>query len=137
MCRRDVSLIHSATLDTAVFGDDADTDAGDVDGLEEDLAPEPPSITGESESTPDEELLDRLPDESEVPKAVRTTFWKAVLLVKIALLALAVGAMLAYFRGEYAFAAGLLGVALLAGGRAALIVRGYDGTDDAAPADPD
>lgn len=71
--------------------------------------PEPPSPSSGTEPSP----------------AVRTAFWKAVVVVNYAVLAVCLGAMLAYFRGRVLLGAGLFASGLLAFGYAVLIYRGF------------
>lgn len=57
--------------------------------------------------------------------AVRTAFWKAVLVVNYAVLAVCLGPMLAYFRGQILLGTGAFASGLLAFGYALLIYRGF------------
>lgn len=95
------------------FGDDQESDQGSVEA-------EP-----EFDVTSGEDLVDALPSGDEIPGDVQRVFWSSFLLLKIAILALSIAAMLAYFRGQYQFAAGIAIVGLLAGGRAAIKVRAF------------
>lgn len=83
--------------------------------------PEPPSF----DVTSGEDLVERLPSDSEVPDDVRKSFWAMVVLLKIALLALSLGAMFAYFRGEFELAAGLGLLGSVAAVRLYLRVRAF------------
>lgn len=70
----------------------------------------------EFEATSSEELVEDLPDASDVPADVKRTFWLAVLLLKVGVIAIALGCMLAYFwgwttRGGLLVLAGVLAVA--------------------------
>jgi len=78
--------------------------------------PEPPSTPSGTEPSP----------------AVRTAFWKAVVVVNYAVLAVSLGPLLAYFRGRVLLGTGLFASGLLAFGYALLIYRGFRrrGPDD-------
>jgi len=134
-----------------VLGAEDEGESGDVERPEEALAPEVPGVGSDSapeadpgsssEAAPEfdvttgEDLVEALPDESEIPPEVRTTFWSTVLLLKVALLATTLAALLAYFRSQYLLGAGLATVGLVAGGRAVLTVRSYRRPDPAAEGD--
>lgn len=60
-----------------------------------------------------------VPDGSDAPRDLRRAFWSLVVTFNVALFALSLGLMLAYFRGQLALGGGLT----LAG--AALFARGY------------
>lgn len=83
--------------------------------------PEPPSF----DATSGEDLVDRLPAGSDVPEGVQKEFWAMVVLLKIALLALSLGAMLAYFRGQFLIAAGLGFLGVFAAVRLFLRIRAF------------
>lgn len=51
----------------------------------------------EFDVTSGEDLVDRLPAESEVPKDLKRTFWRLVLQLKVAILGVSFGLLLAYF----------------------------------------
>jgi len=75
------------------------------------------------------------PSESEAPTEVAAAFWKSVLVVNYALAAVALGPMLAYFRGRTLLGAGVFLSGLFAVGYAYLIYRTFrrtrtDGTED-------
>lgn len=63
------------------------------------------------------------PTDVDVPAGLRTTFWTQVLLVKVGLLAAALGAMLAGFRGDWR------GVVLVVGGLV-LVARAFQRARD-------
>jgi hypothetical protein len=77
------------------------------------------------------------PPGAEPSPAVRSAFWKAVIVVNYAVLAVCLGPMLAYFRGWVLLGAGVFASGLLAFGYAVLIYRGFRrrGRDDA-PGNP-
>lgn len=83
--------------------------------------PEPPSF----DATSGEDLVERLPSNAEVSSDVRKSFWAMVVLVKIALISLSLGAMLAYFRGQVAIGGGLVLVGALAAIRLVHRIRTY------------
>ncbi|GAB3684128.1 hypothetical protein GCM10028857_12710 [Salinarchaeum chitinilyticum] len=85
--------------------------------------PDPPSF----DVTTGEDLVDDLPSGSEVSSDVRRSFWEMVVLLKIALLSLSLGIMLAYFQGRIALAAGLGLVTAVASVRLLWRVRSFDG----------
>lgn len=77
--------------------------------------PDPPGRPGPSVDVP---TAPDLPAGDEVPADVQRAFWTLVLVVKVGLLAVALGAMLAFFRGDWR------GGVLVAGG-AVLVVRAF------------
>jgi hypothetical protein len=83
--------------------------------------PDPPSF----DATSGEDLVNRLPAESDVSTEVKQSFWAMVVLLKIALLALSLGAMLAYFRGQFWIAAGLGFLGIFAAVRLYLRIREF------------
>jgi hypothetical protein len=83
--------------------------------------PDPPSF----DATSGEDLVERLPSGTDVSSDVRKSFWAMVVLMKIALLSLSLGAMLAYFRGQVAIAAGLALVGGVAAIRLLVRIRAY------------
>lgn len=96
--------------------------------------PDPPDVPDpgseaedvEFDVTTGEELVERLPDPSEVPAEIHRAFWTTVLLANVALLALALGAMVWIFRGWTTRGGILVFVGLLAGIRVYLRVRRYE-----------
>lgn len=99
------------------------------------LGPDPPDPAPESQ--------DSLTAGTEVSDELFRAFWASVLLLNVAIAALAIGAMLIYFRGDY----GRGGPALLIGGIAAISTARYywgvqtgrytneEGDDDSAEGD--
>lgn len=85
--------------------------------------PDPPTF----DVTSGEDLVDDLPSGDEVSSDVRRSFWEMVVLGKIALLALGVGVMFAYFEGRLDVAVGLGLVAVVAGARLRSRIRAFDG----------
>lgn len=83
--------------------------------------PDPPSF----DVTSGDDLVDRLPADSDVPNDVQKSFWAMVVLLKIGLLALSLGTMLAYFRGQFAIAAGLGFLGVFAAVRLYLRIREF------------
>lgn len=71
------------------------------------------------------ELVDQLPGESEVPREVRRTFWSLVVLLKIAILGVSFGIMLAYFWGWATVGGFLVFLGLFASVHAYVRVRRY------------
>lgn len=113
--------------EAAASGDGEDAYEQPTDLVEETFEasphePDPPSF----DVTSGEDLVDDLPSGAEVSSHVRRSFWEMVVLLKIALLALSLGIMLAYFRGRIDIAAGLGLVAAVAGVRLLWRVRAYD-----------
>lgn len=118
-----------------MYGDDDSTDAGEsaepvepdpeaeltdyeeelVDVPEPPEAPEPPSVPDPSENLRD----------GDVPRYVRTYFWRTVLIVDYAIAAVAIGPMLAYFRGDLQLGAGVTASGVLAFGYAYFLYRGF------------
>lgn len=103
-----------------------------VDVPEPPAAPEPPSVPDPSENLRD----------GDVPQYVSAYFWRTVLIVDYAIAAVAIGPMLAYFRGDVQLGAGVTASGLLAFGYAYVLYRGFqrasdahDDEDDAAEAD--
>lgn len=91
-----------------MFDDDEDEDVwGSISDPTEGLGPEIPSV--------------RIPDasnaggaDSDVPKEVAVTFWGLVVTLNLALFAVSLGLMLAYFRGQLRLGGGLFGLGVLA-----------------------
>lgn len=120
----------------AADGSEADDSSGGDDRQSADFVedsfeasphePDPPSF----DVTSGEDLVDNLPAGSEVSSDVRRSFWEMVVLIKIALLAISLGIMLAYFRGWLDVAAGLGVVAAVAGLRLVWRVRSFDDERD-------
>lgn len=98
-----------------------------VDVPEPPRAPEPPSVPDPTENLGD----------GDVPRYVRTYFWRTVLIVDYAIAAVAIGPMLAYFRGDLQLGAGVTASGLLAFGYAYLLYRRFERAsaahDDTAP----
>lgn len=69
--------------------------------------------------TTGEELVERLPDEGEIPQELAKTFWALVLLCNVALFAISLGAMLWYFWGWTERGGLMVLVGLIAAGSAA------------------
>jgi len=116
---------------TAVFGEETEEEREAVpdDPFSDD---EEPADPGDVEAEPEfdvrtgADLVDGLPSGGDVPADVKRVFWSSVVLIKIALLSLSLAALLAYFQGEFAIAAGLALVGLLAGTRTVLKIRSFD-----------
>lgn len=77
--------------------------------------PDPPDRPGPSVEVP---AVDETPTTADVPAGLQVRFWTLVLVVKVGLLAVALGGMLAGFRGDWR--GGVLAV-----GGAALVVRAF------------
>lgn len=118
---------------------DADPDVGELPDWTEDPEPDPPSLgPGPPEvDVPEVETSDALA--GDVDPELARTFWRLVLVLDVGLLAVALGAMFVYFRGnwERGLALAGFGVAVLAYG--AVQYRRYRADDAAAAAsrDPD
>lgn len=93
-----------------------DYEAELVDVPDPPQAPEPPSVPD-----PTENLRD-----GDVPRYVRTYFWRTVLIVDYAIAAVAIGPMLAYFRGDLQLGAGVTASGLFAFGYAYLLYRRFE-----------
>jgi hypothetical protein len=76
--------------------------------------PEPESRWGNPEDD-----LPRIPtpdtDETDVDPEILETFWRSVLLANVAVLGVALGPMLIYFRGQWLFGLGAVAVGVIAG----------------------
>lgn len=72
-----------------------------------------------------EDLVDRLPEESEVPGEVRRTFWTLVVLLKVAILGVSVGALLLYAWNWTTVGGALILLGLFAGVRAYVVIRWF------------
>jgi hypothetical protein len=92
-----------------------------VDVPEPPEAPAPPSVPDPSENLRD----------GDVPRYVRTYFWRTVLIVDYAIAAVAIGPMLAYFRGDLQLGAGLTASGLFAFGYAYVLYRRFQRASDA------
>lgn len=128
---------ETSSLATSVFDeDDQDPSSGLDPGSEYDdqeqaildeafeaspHEPDPPSF----DVTSGDDLVDRLPSEGDVSTEVQKSFWAMVVLMKIALLALSLGTMLAYFRGQVWIAAGLGFLGVFAAVRLYLRIRRF------------
>ncbi|WP_299332007.1 DUF7322 domain-containing protein [Haloplanus sp.] len=81
---------------------------------EEPKQPEPESRWGNPEDD-----LPRVPtpdtDETDVDPEVLETFWRSVLLANVAVLGVALGPMLVYFRGQWRFGLAAVAVGAIAG----------------------
>jgi hypothetical protein len=80
-----------------------------------------PDSLGPDVPDPTPDVEDTLTADAEVSEELFRAFWAAVLFLNVAIAALAVGAMLIYFRGDYARG----GPALLVGTIAALSTARY------------
>lgn len=75
--------------------------------------------------TAEEDPLDGRPDESEVPTDVRRTFWILVLQLKVAILGVSIGLVLAYAWGPTIESGLLVLLGLVAAGRAYRRIRRF------------
>lgn len=89
-------------------------------GTAEHLEPDEPDFGTEAETvefdvTTGEDLVERLPDDADVPPEVRRHFWAAAVMLNVAIFTVSLAAMLAYFWGWYEEALALLAVGVVAG----------------------
>ena len=89
----------------------------DESDLPEDAEPKPPDLGPEVPSVdvpgPDEGLTESLTPESDVDPETHRTFWRLVVVIDVALLALTVGPMLIYFEGDWRRGLAMVSLGLL------------------------
>lgn len=96
-----------------------------ADDLDDSLDPSAHEAEPSFDVTTGDDLVDRLPSGSEVPRDVKRSFWSTLFLLKIALLSLTGAVLFAVVRGELVAAGVLAAVGLLAGSRTLLKIRRF------------
>lgn len=79
----------------------------------------------EFDVTSGQDLVDRLPDEAEIDRELKETFWTVVVLLDVAGIAIALGLLLAYFWGWTSRGGLLVAIGLVAGVGAAVRIRRF------------
>lgn len=108
----------------------------------EDRWPDPETELPRVPRAPEVQVPEPPTPESEASPELRRAFWAAVLFANVGLAGVALGPMLAYFRGQLALGAGVFALGVLALGRTYLEYRGVregavDGASDDADGDGD
>lgn len=105
----------------------------DDSDLPEDAEPEPPDLGPEVPSVdvpgPDEGLTESLTPESDVDPETHRTFWRLVVVIDVALLALTVGPMLIYFEGDWRRGLAMVSLGLVVSVYGLRTYRGYMAED--------
>ena len=105
----------------------------DESDLPEDAEPKPPDLGPEVPSVdvpgPDEGLTESLTPESDVDPETHRTFWRLVVVIDVALLALTVGPMLIYFEGDWRRGLAMVSLGLLVSAYGLRTYRGYMAED--------
>ena len=114
-------------------GDGTDDDGllGDPGRYESSLGPDVPEVEVPSVSVD----TDTGDFDTDVDPAVRRTFWRLVVVVDVALLALALGPMFIYFRGDWETGGPLVALGAVALAYGVAVYRRYRADDETA--DPD
>lgn len=79
----------------------------------------------EFDVTSGEDLVDRLPDESDISQDVKQSFWTVVILLDVAGISLALGLMVAYFWGWTSRGGLLVAIGLVAATGAYVRIRRF------------